>query len=232
MGNDSAVNQRGEDRERLVDAELYVSGSYLSREQVFTYAQQIADLIGYSEKSIVEIGVGAGVTSASLRALGFEVLTCDINANLKPDVVCSIDNIAKFVASTRYGLVSCCEVLEHLPFSRFESCISTLASISRSLYLTLPVSHYYFGFGGLVRLPKICFPLSAYVKFPVRRKLITEHYWEIGDSRQTSTQSLVATLRKYYGSVYSHHSGINPYHKVFKCVDSKSLSHQEVRPCR
>ncbi len=156
--------------------------------------------------------------------MGVRVKTFDINPALEPDVVASLHDIGDFVEPNEFDLISCCEVLEHLPFEHFESAISTFARFSDRLFLTLPVHGQSFGFGGVLHFPKFHRWLGAWLRMPIGQgRLPNMHFWEIDYDRKTRKKEILKVLGRYYESVETGLFKANPYHCYFKCSIAKGF---------
>ena len=108
--------------EKQVDKEHYFSEKYLTKERFLSYYYQVKPILELKPKTILEIGKGNGIVSNTLKQAGFKVTTADIAEDLKPDKICSIDELSKCFKENSFDLVLCCEVLEHLPFNMFDKC--------------------------------------------------------------------------------------------------------------
>lgn len=214
----NSSNWRGQEREKRLDKSHYFSDGYFSLPQLCSYAHQINDIWGMRPSSIIEVGIGNGFTSAYLRAAGFDVTTSDINRSLNPDIVSPVDQLEKHLDGKRFGLLVCCEVLEHIPFDEFHHSIESFRSISDNLYLTLPSYKRAYGLGGLTKLPKLgAFKSSFYFCLPGVRELDAEHFWEIDFSRETSLKVIKQTLKQHFSHIEVSRFEFNPYHMCFKC---------------
>jgi len=163
-----------------VNKSKYNFNSYCQIERWASYWHQINEILKIKPKSVLEIGVGSGVVSGYFKhenLLNYKTL--DIDKELNPDFVGSVDNMN--FNDNEYDTVCAFEVLEHLPFEKFEKCLLEMKRVARdNVIISLPYWGRYFSFE--FRLPffkKIRgqFKLSF---FPVKHKFNGEHYWEIG----------------------------------------------------
>lgn len=213
-------DEKGYARERGLAKDVYFSDGYFSMPQLCTQAQQIHDIHSFGQKNILEVGLGNGFTSTFLRRAGYTVTTVDINPNLAPDVCCPMSDIPKELTGQKFGLAVCCEVLEHMPVDELESNIKILRACSDQLYLTLPNYSRSFGFGGLFRLPKLARNMSLFIDISIPKKLPTEHFWEVGSSKNTERSVVMRLLSKHYEQVVFKQFALNPYHLAFFCKSS------------
>lgn len=215
---------KGQERERTLAREDYYTENYFSYNQLWSFIEQIYHIKQFQPQSVIEIGVGNGFVSEFLKRMGIKVKTFDINPNLMPDIVAPLQDIGNYVKPNEFNLISCCEVLEHLPFEEFESSIRKFSNLSNNLFLSLPNHGRYYGFGGLVKLPKFSRWMGIWFRFPLGKSRLPDmHFWEVDYNQQTSKKQIINLLAKYYRRVDTGHFKANPYHCFFKCIDSKNL---------
>ena len=109
--------------------------------------------------------------------------TVDINPELQPDIVDDIINPQQ-LSPRSYDLITCFEVLEHMPFEQSRQAVQNLAQIARKyLLISIPDMRYFVSlkFSIFGTLP---FSVGRLLSTPrLRRKRNTfgkDHYWEIG----------------------------------------------------
>ncbi len=147
-----------------------------------SYWHQIDEILKTKPKSVLEIGVGSGFVSNYLRDKGINITTFDIDKELNPDVVGNITRLSDYFSENSFEVILCGEVLEHLPFDLFETCLKEIYKVSKkSVVITLP--HHALQFYFHLKIPTL-FPISftTRVPFPFRykQKIGSAHYWEIG----------------------------------------------------
>ena len=214
-----STHLRGLERERTLSREMYFSDGYFSMQQLCSLSHQINLIHSLRPKNVIEIGIGNGFTSSFLRRAGYSVTTADINPQLEPDICASLDQVGEHMNGEKFDLVVCCEVLEHMPWSDFESNMNHLRSLGDRLLLTLPNYYASFGFGGLLKLPKMASkPFRLTIDIPRKKNLEKEHFWEVGSSPETSLKSITLELKKRYGTVNVKKLELNPYHFAFTCM--------------
>jgi ubiquinone/menaquinone biosynthesis C-methylase UbiE len=130
--------------------------------------------------TVLEVGIGNGFVTRYLRNRGTSVTTLDINYDLVPDVTGSVLGLPFSDAS--FDLVTCYEVLEHLPYTDFSAALGELARVSRSyVLLSLPDVTTVYKF--YLSLPRIK-PFKKLIPHPYPRPISHtydgQHYWEIG----------------------------------------------------
>lgn len=167
-----------------VPTRAHYTEKYFGDTRIFSYAHQIATVLSFHPKSVIEVGVGAGVVAAALRTMGNSVTTLDLQTDLEPDIVGTV--LATGCADNAFDVAICCQVLEHLPFSQFKPALCELQRITRhGLVLSLPdVSPYGFLSAKLPKIPefKLEWKLPNLRPTTISPEQFAQdgHYWEIG----------------------------------------------------
>lgn len=223
MSNDEKYGRK---RESSLTSGVYYSDQYFDNKQLYSLAKQINDIYNFGVKSVIEIGIGNGFVSSFLRRSGIKVKTFDINKNLQPDVCCSIEDVPRYI-NEDYDLTVCCEVLEHMPFEQFSSNIDMISKLSDDAYITLPNNRKSFGFGGIIRVPKLKHKeISFYIDINNKGHLGSGHFWEVGLNKNCDLKSIKKILLQNYEQVKIEKYSLNPYHISFKCYGSKNYRNQ------
>jgi hypothetical protein len=108
----------------------------------------------------------------------------------------------------------CAEVLEHLPFEKFEKCLQELRRVSKK-YVVLSLPH----FGPPIKL-SFKVPLFKEIKmalkipFPTKHKFNDEHYWEIGKQGYPASK-IRKILKKYFKIKKEFIPFENQYHHFY-----------------
>ena len=80
-----------------------------------------------------------------------------------------------------FDVVVACEILEHLPFEKFEKCLSEIKRVAKmGAVISLPHAGYTFSFSfkiPLIKWKRFIFKLPHFWK---TKTSTTEHYWEPG----------------------------------------------------
>lgn len=181
--------------EATIERDHYFNRRYLKRERMVSFIEQIELVKRFAPEgaTILEVGRGNGFVDGFLRTyLDYPVTTVDINADLEPDIVDDITNPARLQPDS-YDVVTCFEVLEHMPFEQACAAVATLCGVARRhVLLSVPDMRYF-----------ITGSLTVFGTLPVffRRMLSTsrwrnknktfgdDHYWEVGitvDGREYS----------------------------------------------
>ncbi len=168
----------------MVPGKAHYSAEYIDGGRMFSFAHQIATVASFQPRSVLEIGVGPGLVSGTLRTVGFEVVTMDVEPELEPDVVGSVTDLPFEDESQDVAL--CSQVLEHLPWSECPVALSELHRVCRlGLVLSLP------DITALYEI-RVRAPIVGRIEKQFSRSLRTTeawrrerweqmgHYWEIG----------------------------------------------------
>ena len=142
-------------------------------------AYQIRDCLGFSPKSVLVIGVGAGLEPPILRSMGVDVTVFDIDPALNPDVLGSAHDLSCF-ATQQFDVIIVSHVLEHLPFGLFDQCLAEIARVGKAAVLYLPFACLV---PELTLSVRPIFTQTVRLRLPLfwkTHKFDGEHYWEIG----------------------------------------------------
>ena len=181
---------------------------YLAGLDFYTWTRHfhvLHDLCERVQGDVLEVGTGDGVLRRCATPFMRSYRVMDINPRLQPDVLGDVLQPQPTLAAG-FDAVVCTEVLEHLPFNRFEPALTNLRGFLRPggwLLLTLPhrKSHWLLVTPRqrlhALRLPVGLTSLSeAYHRFVRRRVWIDpHHHWEIGDGRVARQQVQAALSR-------------------------------------
>lgn len=154
-----------------------------------------ADLVrSFQPKTALEVGVGHGVVRDAVRSMGISLQTLDIDPDLQPDIVGSVEAIP--LADASVDVVLCAEVLEHLPFDRFEQCVKEIARVSKEgAVISLP--HWGYTMRLILSLPLVKIEWVKKLPFTTRIPPNGVHCWEIGRTGYPP-ERIRAILGKYF----------------------------------
>jgi ubiquinone/menaquinone biosynthesis C-methylase UbiE len=159
--------------------EHYYSSKYNDKFRWLNYWYQINEVLRLKPDKVLEIGGGNRTVSDYLKRSGVEVISLDVDSDLKPDVVGTVTDLKMF-KDNEFDVVLCAQVLEHLPFEEFERAISEIKKVTRNIVLSLPHCGPYFKLNyhiPLIGEKTFMFKISGFNK----NKFSGEHYWEIGE---------------------------------------------------
>lgn len=209
----------GAQREAGLARSYYTDESNFSPEHLYSMSYQIRQLHSFRPKRVLEIGIGNGFVSTFLRQSGIEVVTADINPALNPDVCAPLHELPQHLQGERFDVVSCCEVLEHMPFEEFGRNLDVIRGLAPEAFISLPGHFPWMGVMGRLGIHNRFMDLSLGLRIPCRRRLTDGHFWEIASEWRTRRSALVAQMRERFAQVDSDVFPMNRYHFYFRCSD-------------
>ncbi|GHU81127.1 hypothetical protein FACS1894145_8110 [Bacteroidia bacterium] len=163
--------------QKQVDKAHYEFGKYVDKSRWNSFYHQIDEIIKIEPNSILEIGVGTGITKYILKdTLHYHYESIDIDEELYPDHVGSVLEMP--FADKQYDVVGCFQVLEHLPFENFEKALSELFRVAnKAVIISLPDSESV----TCIHIPKLTRKKLIKKPFTKLKQHVFdgEHYWEI-----------------------------------------------------
>lgn len=162
-----------------VQKDHYFNVGYNHKARWLTYFYQIQLLNKYNGKNILEIGPGHGWVKLIADDLGLHIETVDIDPDLKPDYVATVDQLP--VDDARYDIVCAFEVLEHLPFSTFRKNLVEMGRASKGCVIISLPDHRHTLFHFRMKVPFLKY-FEILIKIPTTKNHVFDgqHYWEIG----------------------------------------------------
>ena len=171
----------------------YFNTKYNSPDRLACFDIQARLIISLKPKKVLEIGVGNGKVAERVRKAGILVTTLDFDEKLNPDIVAEITKLP--FKKDSFDLVSCFEVLEHLPYKQFKTSLSQIhKAAGKYALLSMPdVSRQY---------PLVVPAGKKILKNIVGRRDKTDkhvfdghHYWEIGKTGY-SLEKILEDIKK------------------------------------
>lgn len=210
----------GSSAELDVPSTAHYQREYLDGRRMHSIAEQVGLLLEDAPQSVLEIGMGTGITAFALRAAGVTVQTLDLQPDLQPDIVGDVRDIP--ADDDAFDAANCCQVLEHLPWAEFPRAIAELRRVTRSrLVVSLPDITRHVGVqfnapqagrrGGSFSLPAA--PRSQ--AWRTARLIEMGHHWEIGLDGIGWTDVVRAIEHAGFARVTSHRLDIMPWHRFF-----------------
>jgi len=168
--------------------EHYFNELYDTKERFISYWHQINEIIKLKPNKVLEVGTGNGFVSKYLMEKGLDVTTLDIAQELKPNVAGSVLSIP--FTNKSLDVVTCYEVLEHLPYVDFTKALKEIDRVSREhVILSLPDHTAIYRFN--IELPRIK-PIKKLIPHPFPRPSHHEfdgvHHWIIGKTNYPLTR--------------------------------------------
>lgn len=216
----TAPNTPGSQLDAHVPGVAHYDGTYLSRGRVYSLATQLDAALELGPRSILEVGVGTGITAFALRRVGVEVTTLDVQPGLAPDLVGDVRWIP--CADASFDVSCCCQVLEHLPLADLPAAIRELRRVTRwRLVLSLPDLTRFFGVSAtLPFVGRRDIGMSLPIREPdeawkAARFETMGHYWELGMNGATSRGVAAALERAGFDAVRTFRVPEIRWHRFF-----------------
>jgi len=168
-----------QEKQAELPKEKYTNVSYNKKERFINYWNQLTEVLRFKPRSVLEIGVGSKTVYDLLKKSISDVKGLDINKELDPDIVGSVESIP--LQDESVDVVLSAEVLEHLPFSSFGKSLSELYRVTKvGAVISLP--HRGASFSITMKVPIIPWIRGVW-KIPYFWKIVPlspEHFWEVG----------------------------------------------------
>ena len=198
-----------------MEREVYFSRDYDTKERFCSYWHQIDEVVKLEPGSVLEVGPGNGFVAEYLRSRGIDLVTVDSDPSLRPDVTGTV--IRMPFKDESFDVVTCCEVLEHIPYDSFQMALSEVHRVCRSwVVLSLPDKrrkiHIGFRsdrlgyFRAVLRAPRLSDPAHRFDG---------QHYWEIGKASYPLRRVLEDIESAGFAVRSSYFVPENPYHIFF-----------------
>jgi len=178
-----------------------------------SYWYQIRSALRTNPRRVLEIGSGTRVFRSYLERQNIAVHSVDIDATRTPEYIADVSDLdASLPPDQRYDCVAAFQVLEHLPYEKFEACLAGLASRAAPWCL---ISLPYFGFQFRLAWNFLGLRFSRGFSLPYlrRHRFDGEHYWELG--REHPIRAVTATMARHFEVVERGFVRENPYHYLW-----------------
>ena len=179
-----------------------------------SYYHQLNEIYETKPDSVLEIGIGNRLVYNQLKELKrLRVVSMDINAKLRPDVVGDIRSIP--LEAKSFDTVCAFEVLEHIPFEDFEETLVELKRMARN-YVIISIPIVRIGVDFYFKIPKHN-PFYYYINIPIKlkQKPVEDdkqaHYWEV-DKKGFEKKKILAIISKYFEIKKAYRLPLNKYH--------------------
>jgi len=200
----------------MVDPSQYFRREYDNKERFISYWHQIDELMTLGRAPVLEIGIGNGFVANYLKERRIDVTTMDIDDRLRPDKVGSV--LSMPFPDGAFKVVTCFEVLEHLPYEDFPKAMSEIYRVlGEYAILSMPdstrahrVEIWIPRLGTFKRLIQ-----SPSVK-PLKHVFDGYHHWEIGKDGYPLSRIISDMKRVGFEVEKTFRVFENPYHRFFK----------------
>lgn len=196
-----------------VEKEHYVFDNYCYFDRWASYYHQLRFLLKYKPESILEVGVGDGVVKDYItNNTKISYRNIDIAPDLHPDILGSVEALP--LDDGAFDIVCAFEVLEHLPFNKFETCLIEMKRVARS-HVMISVPHFGPPIQLYFKLPLLpAFKFSCKLPLPYKHVFNGQHYWELGKSGY-SVSKIRKLLSRHGHLVEEYIPFENQYHHFF-----------------
>ncbi|HVZ12067.1 MAG TPA: methyltransferase domain-containing protein [Patescibacteria group bacterium] len=168
-----------------VKTEHYDFENYAHLERWISYFHQIdqvrviSRLLNKPSLKILEIGPGDGIVTVTLKKMGMNVKTMDIDKTLNPDYVSGLPDL-KLKSNEKFDCVICCEVLEHIKYPDVKKSLKNISEIAEFSIISVPHASLTLSLSfKFIYLKAIKLLFSQDLDFRTH-KFDGQHYWELG----------------------------------------------------
>jgi predicted SAM-dependent methyltransferase len=201
-------------RQVQVDKSNYIFSKYVTKQRLSSIWHQMDEVLATGSSKVLEIGPGTGIFKALASALGVKVETLDLDSELKPDYVSSVESLP-FEDST-YDTVCAFQVLEHLPYDAALTAFKEMVRVSRGyLIISLPDSRVLWRYSlHIPKLGSVDF-LIPKPQIGVREHVFDgQHYWEI-NKKGYPLKKVMGDFSCECKLIKTYRVKENPYHRFF-----------------
>src|SRR3990172_4170505 len=123
-----------------VDKSHYDFGKYAFEGRFVSYYHQLREVLALDLNSVLEVGVGDRVFGSFIQNnTAVAYTSVDVADDLKPDVVGSVLKLP--FADKSFDVVCAFEVLEHIPFTEFDTALAELCRVARA-HVVVSLPHF------------------------------------------------------------------------------------------
>ncbi len=190
----------------------YSFKKYVHKSRWVSYWHQIRAVADLEPNSVLVVGPGDGIVVDVLKKQIGKVKTFDIEKELNPDIVGSVDDMP--LENNSFDVVLCAEVLEHLPFEKFEKSLSELRRVA-GRYVVLSLPHFGPQLKLNFKIPMIKEArLAVKIPLPLKHDSSGVHYWEIG-KRGYPLRKIKRIIKRHFKIMDEFIPLENQYHHFF-----------------
>ena len=196
------------------NASPYFSVSYDKKGRFASYWHQIDEVVSLKPRRILDIGIGNRFVANYLRQRGYALTSLDVDYRLKPDLCGSV--LAMPVQPGYFDLITCFQVLEHLPYEQFTSALNEFRRLSgKHVLISVPDSSPLFRLW--IQIPKIG-DFTRLVPLPFKRRIRHRydghHYWHVGHL-ETPLKRVSGDIRRAGFGIVKNYRVFEFYHRIF-----------------
>ncbi len=217
-------------KRRILNEDIFYS--------IFLQLKGIDDILGGGK--ILEVGPGAKYLWMLLKEIGYtDTITLDAQEYFEPDILGDIRELDENKYVSRFDLIACFQLLEHMPYDDFKRVLRKFHVMTQKyVFISVPFvgRHIYVDFQFLKRLFNfVLYKLNKQKYFDVKKGTVFTiphrnlpnreyreefkkefpfaiHFWEIGRNRLTKNKFLGDVEKEGFLVKKTFHNKLYPYH--------------------
>lgn len=171
---------------KQVNSSHYDFIAYMHSARWSCYYIQIYHTLSLKPASVMEIGPGDGLFGWYMEKNGVDYTSVDCADDLQCDVQASLGYERLPFDDDSFDVVCAFQVLEHIPFDKFEDALSELQRVTKK-HVFLDIPQYGFHVKFALKLPLVKNIECHFVlPRPIKHIFDGQHYWEIGKKNYSS----------------------------------------------
>lgn len=198
---------------KQVNKDHYDFEKYSHEGRWVSYFHQLKEVLALKPESILEAGCGDKVFASFIKnTTSIDYKSLDVAEDLHPDILGSLEKIP--CPDNSFDVVCAFEVLEHIPFEKFENCLMEMKRVSKK-YVCISVPHFGPSVEFLFKFPFIS-RIKAAFKIPYHpvHAFNGEHYWEVG-KKGFSPSVVRGVMAKHFSIKKEFVPFANQYHHFY-----------------
>ena len=169
--------------------DAFLTPDYVSTRRMAEYAFQYRAVLSCGPETVLEVGPGPGVLTYLMRRTGIRVTTFDCDPSLETDVTGDVRELA---VDGQFDVLTCFEVLEHVPFSDVGTALRRMGRLARKeVLISVPDA-------ATVYVLETSLPVVGTHRFVWKRPCLRhgaheydgEHHWELSTRGCTEAEFL------------------------------------------
>lgn len=206
-----------------VSKEHYDFSAYVDVPRWNSYYAQVSEIIRTGARKVMLIGTGDGMVSHIVKKIdgGVRFITVDLDSALGPDICADVCRLSEYVDGEDLpDAIVCCQVLEHLPFGKFDCALKQIRTVAcmggGKVILSLPDGGI--RLRGRGRLPKMIrerIPAKLCIFWKKDFAFNGEHYWEVNAALPYCSKNVRKHIQRHFHIEREFHVMHNDYHRFY-----------------